>query len=631
MRLGFVRYVFILLCLVDGNIHFAQISDTLNSVTITKAVLLNPSKGNSLLEFDSLVLQDYNHQELSSLLSNQAGLFVKNSGPNSLATISIRGLSASHTRLFWNNISISSPTLGLSDLSLLPINFFDQVNINMGGSTIIDGSGAMGGSINLTNSASKKLNGHKFGIGLSYNPILDNQSKSLSHAWRKSKFEIQTKAILQNAKNEYPYLDQNTGGNRLRENGSLNRIGFSQNVFFNFNRFTEISFKGMYLKNEKFLSPPIGVTNNFQSQSDVNVRGVVSLTKNKRGWYHGVGLSLTKDDSRYLDPTVFIDSKFKINGIYAYHHLGYEWKKGLIVGTKINLENNAVKSSGFANEISQKRASILGTINYSSESGFGTLFSLRNEMEKGRSDNFSPSLAMYYYPMKSRVVKIKSNINRKVRIPTLNDLYWEEGGNINLRDETSVSGEFGIEYNKGNFSGSVIYYGSNTDDWIQWIPMTNSIWSPINIKKVNAQGVEIAFTNINISANFLKTKVSAQYRYGKTINKESNDINENLWGKDLIFSPRHQFALNVSVSRNQWRLSYNQKITSKVFLDPLNTSYLPYTAPASVTLGMKNPLDEKSSFDFALKCDNVFDEDYQVQANHPMPGRNISVIIGLNF
>jgi outer membrane cobalamin receptor len=45
------------------------------------------------------------------------------------------------------------------------------------------------------------------------------------------------------------------------------------------------------------------------------------------------------------------------------------------------------------------------------------------------------------YPVESAVYKLKLNLSRNFRIPTFNDLYWEEGGNRDLKPESSYQAE----------------------------------------------------------------------------------------------------------------------------------------------------------------------------------------------
>ena len=89
--------------------------------------------------------------DLSELISGYSPVFIKSYGKGSTATASFRGAAATHTQLLWNGMNLNSPMRGIADLSLLPVFFTDDVFLLHGGSSMVEGSGALGGSIHLEN------------------------------------------------------------------------------------------------------------------------------------------------------------------------------------------------------------------------------------------------------------------------------------------------------------------------------------------------------------------------------------------------------------------------------------------------------------------------------------------------
>ena len=103
-----------------GKTHFLQ--DTVRVKEIIVKSSSKPSVLNGFMDhtIDSMVLKDYKLTDISSVISENTPLFVKNYGPGAISTISFRGTGASHTQLLWNDFSINSPMLGQADLSLVP-------------------------------------------------------------------------------------------------------------------------------------------------------------------------------------------------------------------------------------------------------------------------------------------------------------------------------------------------------------------------------------------------------------------------------------------------------------------------------------------------------------------------------
>ena len=106
--------------------------------------------GLKVQKIDSMNLARFQYQNLSDFLQFQAPIALKSYGSGQLTTISFRGTSASHTAVLWNGLNINSPTVGLSDLSTIPLMGFDQMAIQYGSSASCVGSDAVGGSILLS-------------------------------------------------------------------------------------------------------------------------------------------------------------------------------------------------------------------------------------------------------------------------------------------------------------------------------------------------------------------------------------------------------------------------------------------------------------------------------------------------
>ena len=78
-------------------------------------------------------------------------------GQGGVATSSFRGTSSSHTQVNWNGITINPASNGSFDFSLFPTFFTDDVALYHGNNYQKNGSGALGGSINLNNTDIRDL------------------------------------------------------------------------------------------------------------------------------------------------------------------------------------------------------------------------------------------------------------------------------------------------------------------------------------------------------------------------------------------------------------------------------------------------------------------------------------------
>ena len=106
-----------------------QQTDTLRTFEVSEALSGLESFSRIEFAFDSL-----SSQSLDEVLE-QSPVYLKNYGQGQLATLSIRGNGASQTQVFWNGFKINSPTLGQTDLSLLPTFFLNSATLNYSGAS----------------------------------------------------------------------------------------------------------------------------------------------------------------------------------------------------------------------------------------------------------------------------------------------------------------------------------------------------------------------------------------------------------------------------------------------------------------------------------------------------------------
>ncbi len=124
------------------------------------------------------------------------------------------------------------------------------------------------------------------------------------------------------------------------------------------------------------------------------------------------------------------------------------------------------------------------------------------------------------------------------RRPTLNDRYWQPGGNPELRPEESQSLQFlaQLESHSGDFVFLQLF-SKKSDDLIQWMPQA-AYWSPANIQEVSRRGFKAG------GAFLLLQTLQLRFSYSYL---ESIDL---ALKKPLRYAPKHQLRLHAIF---QWR------------------------------------------------------------------------------
>ena len=139
--------------MTNSNLYAQHADDTLqiHEVEISASREKLFSAGSKSTEIDSVTKMNYITSNLSELLCENSTAFIKTYGSGGIATISFRGTEARHTSVLWNGFNINSPTLGLCDFALVPVNFSDKINLVHGSTSSLYGTSAIGGIIDLQN------------------------------------------------------------------------------------------------------------------------------------------------------------------------------------------------------------------------------------------------------------------------------------------------------------------------------------------------------------------------------------------------------------------------------------------------------------------------------------------------
>jgi iron complex outermembrane receptor protein len=211
----------------------------------------------------------------------------------------------------------------------------------------------------------------------------------------------------------------------------------------------------------------------------------------------------------------------------------------------------------------------------------------------------------------------------------MNDMYWKPGGNMNLKNEFSYTGELAYEMS-GRITAPFSYkteltlFSNVIKDMIQWEPGTYGYWSPSNIKDVRTTGIETAFS-LSFISNSLTLQFNGQYAFNKAHAFQSDDTGIPS-GKQLVYVPMHQFTGVARVCYRNIHASWITGFTGKRFIVADNSQYLPGFLLNDVMTGLKLKSGE-SSIDLNIKIENLFNINYQAMAYHPMPQRSFLLTI----
>src|SRR3954467_4232612 len=241
----------------------------LNTVEVSTPYVRALSTGNRIQVLDSTLLNKYSSNNLGELLNTESDVYIKSYGLGTLATTSIRGGGSNHTIILWNGFNLQNPMYGPPDLSLIGINFFNEVMVQYGSAGATWGSGAVGGAIHLNNAAVYNK-GVSVESGATVGSFADKQQHA-SVEWSKKRFISSLKISNHAAKNNFPFQLSDQSIQR-QTNAELKQVGVLTENYFQINENQKINARFWYQSASRNIPPSLGQQINVSNQKDESYR-----------------------------------------------------------------------------------------------------------------------------------------------------------------------------------------------------------------------------------------------------------------------------------------------------------------------------------------------------------------------
>ncbi len=607
-----------------------SLSHQLKEVTISadKKDLIQASKKTNTI--DTLILKHYNNVSLADLLTAQSSIHIKSYGNGNIATTSIRGGNATQTAVLWNGLNIQNPMLGQTDLSLLPVWLFDNVALEYGGGASLHGSGAMGGTILLQNKSTFNK-GFSTQLQMSVGSF-DTKKLATTVQLSYKKINSITRLYYTNSENNYTYKDTNDKEQPIKHIQHANYLskGFMQELAYAPTTHQTINVRVWY--NQLFRNlPSYSAVVSQQHQYDENLKLNADWNYQKNNLKSVIRFGYFNDKLNYHDSLANIYSNSIVKTLVAENENTVQLKQHqFLFGINItsyqsdfelyNMRRELNKLSFFANyKLQLLKQKLLYHI------------SVRKEFTNLSEIPVTGNTGFYFKAHKSIALKI--NGSKAFRQPTLNDLYWQPGGNPDLKSEEAYEFDGGIELNfkKNNFTILVegTYFNRHTTNWIIWLPNNTNVWSPQNIAQVYSRGAETK-TELGYQQKNTLVKLILNTAYTLSTNQQQKNSNDNSLGKQLAYTPRYTGQSSIYISYKKINFLFSQSYTGYRFTTADNNAWLmPYymaAIKASYSYQYK-----KTTFNFFGTINNLFNKNYTAVANRPMPLRNFEMGVSIKY
>ncbi len=594
------------------------------------------TEGFKKIRLDSNLLIPQLNADLSTILAQHSTVFIKTYGNGSLATPSMRGTTASHTQVEWNGISINSPMLGMTDFSQVPVFEFNDVEILYGAAGIQKTGGAFGGVINLV--TNPDWNNRYHVIAALTGGSFSTWSDHLAVAAGNRNFQSISKIYYSYSKNNFPYFDD-SGVKKKQQRGEYNYAGGSEEAFFRLSKNTFLTTRIWF--NHALINLPPLLTNTSsilkEKQENSDLYGKIEWKRLGKKNALTIWSGLVDHFMKY---SVTDSSGTADNNHHSYSWLNrlrwvYSGFKYLTIRPGLDYNYDLVKSDGYAGDKTRNTVSGFSEFLFTYFKNLSLNLVVRQDFMDNR---FLPMIAAFgteYDPFGTHHVSLTFNLSKNYKFPTLNDLFWKDFGNPNLKPETDYAGELGLVCNASSpdevffIETEITGYYSKMENLIIWIPGTDGKFHPENVAEVLARGVEAGLNFKLEKWGFLLT-MDNNYHYCRSTNEKAASAQDGSLGKQLIYIPVHTFNSNITLRKwNAW-VTWNFSFFSERFTSTTNDSYMEPYYLNNIIAG-KNFHISEILLSLQLQINNLFDLDYQSIANRPMPGRNMALTLKFNF
>lgn len=583
----------------------------LQTVEISDYQLQNFSTSQATQSLSDSIIKK-NQASLTSLLNYNTVIYFKENGLGMVSSPSFRGTTAQQTAVIWNGININSQLLGQTDFNTITTRDFKNITVRAGGGSSIYGSSAIGGSIHLNNDLSFKKdfsNELRMNYG-SFNTIGTNYKVNVSD----EKFSFQASITRNSSDNDYDYVKSE--GKNL--NGAYKNSSVNIAAGYKINESNYLKLYSQIFDGERHFSLlfPSEVKTKYQ---DLNSRNLLEWNSFFGRFISKVKVGALKERYNYFGDIASENFTFgEVKTYLAKYDLTFDINNNM----KLNAILDYTQNKGDGSDIKNEQRNI-ASASLLFKHILAERFTYELSVRKEATDNYK-SPVLFSLGTNFAVTDfytLKLNGSKNFRVPTFNDLYWQPGGNENLKPESSYQVELGNDFHFKNFRISLTGYYIDIDDMLRWIP-TGSFWSPMNTHKVRTYGGE-ALLNFHKSFGNHHIELNGTYAYTVSEDMETK--------KQLIYVPYHKATSSLGYSWKKLSANYQFLYNGEVFTRSDNNSRYNVDAYLVSNASLDYDFGKKNSYTLGFQVLNLYNEDYVSVESRFLPGRNYNLYLTLNF
>lgn len=637
----------------------------MNEVTVTARV-----RETAVIPVQTLqgkTLESLATHSVADALRYFSGVQIKDfGGVGGLKTVDIRSMGTHHLGVFYDGIEVGNAQNGTVDLGKFSMDNIEEIALYNGQKAEIFQSARDYGSAGTLYIRARRP---RFTDGKNYHVLASMKAGTFGLANPSVLYEQKiTDAISLSISGEYMYatgryhfryhklnpdhtVAWDTVG--IRQNGDVQAVRAEAGLYGYFPD-GKWHIKGYYYDSRKGIPRAIirNVWTCAQRQWDRNafVQGQVEKTWLKN-WDMQFSAKYSNDYMRYLNPDttmMYVDNRFWQQEVYVSWVNKYSifswWDVALSADYQWNWLNATLPEFAYPQRHTglvapamafhykwlRAQVSVLGTFAYDKVRRTGS-------QAARPTHKWTPAAFISYQPWLSEQFFVRAFYKQVFRMPTFNDLYYTDIGNIALKPEYTTQYDAGVEYTKSwkatnfgvQFHLKADGYFNQVKNKIIAIPKGNSQyrWTMMNLGYVEIAGVDVNVGTAWQLPYDVELNINLSYTYQQA--RDMTDPADTLTYKGQIsYIPWHSGSVIGSLSWHGWGLNYSFIYVGERYHNSANI-LANYEQPwYTHDLSMSKLWDfHQWRFSTTVEVNNLFNQQYDVIHNYPMPGINGKVIL----
>ena len=610
----------LLFCLLTCSPAHAQLPDSvaLQGVTIQDFSPKNTFGLTPAATLDSATQMRYLGQPLSQALQALGVGYVRGYGPAGLATLNLRGGSANQTAVLWEGIPINSPLLGLTDFSQMPLLPGTHIRASPGGDAALSGSQAINGVISLEIGRPSQNASTLSATANSAQNFTETGEVSITK--KRSAFTLQLANT--HALNHFRTLENSSSGfeHTYMRHAQLQNLTLAPSFWITLPKGWVLSGKNYASNQSQELPPAEGILWDDATQKAINFRSLWLVEKqaNRHSFRFGGGYKF--ESYCYASPKLHLNSLTNIRTFFATASYGLRINAKLSLNTDGYAERNIAQSDNFLG------TSILQNGNVSTRLAYlpNTKLTMFGQARLTFSD-FGPAVTTYRMGGSYKVLRHWSafaELATTFGLPTLNDRFYQPGGNAKLVPERGKLLQGGMKYDRktplGRVGGGLTFFGNRIAKRILWRPGDTTVyWQVTNADQTQSTGFELM---ASWSHRFKQMELSAYFNGTYSKAKVWTDDRGGAW-LPLPYVPQWQGAAGITLAYRKLNVSMATQGQTLRSLGYVSTRTLPAFCTLDVGLGYHTKLWGQL-YAAQLQAFNLTNTNYRLIEGRPQPLAN---------